>query len=385
MDNTRPLSIIPALKPPSQDKSKSLMVTMDQANALLMSSSKMQNSWEPKSTNVQKSQFQNDQCVSESATEAIVNQIWQQTQTLSQQPNTCLTNLAANQMLMPISQPNINRLQETASNVFDSNPNDQNQFSSCNVTKATLIQSQACLTNQNYSQNMLHVNQDNINLLEATSDNITINKNETQYRPCNVVKTVFDQTQICSSNNQSYLQNSLSVDQGVLNLQQIAVSNVSSNAKNYSQSDAANISRTNQTQTCLLTDESQTYLHNTGFNLLEMTANHVSDKSEFSQHGHCNISKAATNQAQLYSLSNQNYLPSVTSNLHLGDLALPQTCLKNVPISSSTSNSHGITHIQNDLQQSQHLKPATFLSEQVYAELKQTVCNLHNYIEWSTL
>ncbi|XP_077272538.1 activated Cdc42 kinase isoform X1 [Temnothorax americanus] len=361
-DAARPLSIIPALKPPPQGKSRSPVATMDRANASSTPPSKVLNSWQLKSINVQRPRLHNDQCVSESATEAIVNQIWQQTQTLSQQPNVCLVSSAANQMLMSdsVSQASVNnQLQEITGNASDSDINDQNQYGSCNVTKATFIQTQDCVSNQNYPQNMLHVN------------------HETQHGPCNVAKTAFNQIQVCSSNNQSYLQNSLGVDQDVVNLRQTVISSIS-NARNYPQCDAANVPKANQTQACSLTDGSQNYLHNISFNLLQTTANHVSDKSvsEFSQHGHCNISKAASNQAQIYSSSSQNYLSSVVPIPHLGDFALPQTCLQNVPILSSSSNTHGITHIQNDLQQSQHLKPATFLSEQVYAELKQTVPNL---------
>lgn len=380
-DSARPLSIIPTLKPPPQGKPKSSIATMDETNASSTAPSKMQNSWQPKSTNVQRLRLQNNQCVSESATEAIVSKIWQQTQTPSQQPNVCLTSSTTNQILMPVlvTQASVNRLQETASNASDNGTNNQNQYGSCNVTKATLIQTQACLLNQNYSQNTLHANQDNINLLEGISDNIIdSNTNEAQHGSCNVAKA-FNQMQVCSSNSQSYLQNSLSVDQDVVNLRQFASDNIFSNTKNYSQCDAANVPKANQTQACSLIDESQNYLHDIDFNLT--TVNHVSDKSanEFSQHGHCNISKAAFNHAQIYS-SSQNYSSNVTPIPHVDDLA-SQTCLQNVPISSNTTNTHGITHIQNDLQQSQHLKPATLLSEQVYAELKQTVCNFCNYTE----
>lgn len=380
-----PLSIIPALKPPPQGKPKLPIATMDRANTSSTPSTKMQNSWQPKSINVDRPQLQNDQCVSESVTEAIVTQIWQQTQTLSQQPNICLASLAPNQMLMPISVTQASVNQEIASNASISGTNDQNQYDSYNVTKATLIQAQPNLSNQNYPQNTLHVNQDNINLFERISDS-TDNINEAQHGPCNVSKAAFNQTQVCSSNSQSFnLQNSLGVDQDVANLRQTAISNISSNARNYPQCDVANVPKANRTQACSLTDGN--HLHNIGCNLFQTTSNHVSDKSasEFFQHGQCNISKATFNQAQIYSSSGQKYSPSVASSIsHLGDFALPQTHLQNVPISSSTSNTHGITHIQNDLQQSQHLKPTTLLSEQVYAELKQTVCNFYNYTEWNT-
>ncbi|KAG5345972.1 ACK1 kinase, partial [Acromyrmex heyeri] len=327
-DAARPLSLIPALKPPPQGKPKSPVATINRANTLSTSSNKVQNFWQPKSTNVERPRLQNDHCVSESATEAIMNQIWQQTQGLSQQPNICLTNSAANQILMSVSvtQANVNRLQETA----------------------------------------------------RTSDHSTdSNTNEAQHGSCNLAKTAVDQTQICSSNSQSYLPNSLNIDHDVFNLQQIAISNISSSARNYLQCDAANISKVNQTQICSLTNGSQHYLHNTDFNLLQTTANYVSDKStgEISQHGHCNISKVASNQAQIYSLSNQNYSPNIAPGF-MGDFALPQTCPQNMAVSSSTSNVHEIAHIQNNLQQSQQLKPVTLLSQQVYAELKQTVPNL---------
>lgn len=384
-DAIRPLSIIPTLKPPPQGKPKSPVATIDRrANTSSIPPGKVQNSWQPKSTNVQKPRLQNDQGVSESATEVIVSQIWQQTQTLSQQPNVCLANSASNQILMPISvtQASVNRFQETSSNASDSGTSDQNQYGSCNVTKAaTLLQTQACSSNQNYPQNTLQVNHDNINLLEGTSDNITSdNANET-HGPCNIAKTTFNQTQACSSNSQRYLQNSLGIDQDIFNLRQVAVNNVSSNARNYSQCDAASIPKASQAQACSLTDGSQNYLHNTGFNLFQATANHVSDKSasEFSQYGHCNISKAASNQAQIYSSSSQSYTPNVTPIFHPSNFASPQICLQSAPMLFSTSNTYGITHIQNDLQQSQLLKPTTLLSEQVYAELRQTVCNFCNY------
>ncbi|KAL0112016.1 hypothetical protein PUN28_013325 [Cardiocondyla obscurior] len=331
-DVTRSSSVIPVLKPSSQGKPKSPVTTIDRANA--SPPNKVQNSWQLKSTNVQRPQFQNDQCVSESATESVVNQIWQQTQALSQQPNVCLASSAVNQLLtlshLPVQVTQASISQETASSI------------------------------------------------PGTSNNIIGNNvNDTQHGPCNVTKATFNQTQVCF-NTQSYIQNSLGVDQDSANSRQGATSsNVSSNARHYSLCDASNISKSNESQASTFTDGGQNYLHSVDFNLFQTTANHVSDKGagEFSQHGHCNISKAVFSQAQMYS-SSQNYSPSTTPNPHLSDFMLPQTCLQNILVSSNASNTHGIPHIQNDLQQSQHLKPATLLSEQVYAELKQMVPNL---------
>ncbi|KYM94508.1 Activated CDC42 kinase 1 [Cyphomyrmex costatus] len=144
-DAARPLSIIPTLKPPPQGKPKSPVTTMNRANVLSTPSSKVQNLWQPKSINVQRPRLQNDHCISESATETIMNQIWQQTQNLSQQPNICLNSSAANQILMSVSvtQANVNHLQETASNAVDNNTNDQNQYissSTSNVHEIAHIQ-----------------------------------------------------------------------------------------------------------------------------------------------------------------------------------------------------------------------------------------------------
>lgn len=380
-DAVKPVSIIPALKPPPQGKPKSPIATMDRrTNTSSISLDNMQNSWKPKSTNIKKPGFQNDQSVSKLTTETIVSQIWQQTQALSQQP-VCLANSASNQILMPVSvtQASVNRFQESASNnASDSSVSDQNQCGSCDIIKATTcLQTQTCSLNQNYSQNTL-ANHDNINLLEGTSDNITDgNATETQHGSCNVAKAMFNQTQVCSSNNQSYLQNSLGIDQDVFNLQQVAINKVASNAKKYSQCDDTSIPKASQIQACSLTNGSQNHFHNIGFNSLQATADHISDKnmSDFSQHGHCNISKAASNQTQIYS-SSQNYAPSVAPVFRPSNFASPQTCFQSATMLFSTSNTYGITHIQNDLQQSPHLKPTTLLSEQVYAELRQTVPNL---------
>ncbi|XP_028050596.1 uncharacterized protein LOC105832564 isoform X2 [Monomorium pharaonis] len=378
-DVARSLSIIPILKPPPQVKPKSPVATVDyRANTSLISPVKVQSSWQTKSTNVQKPRPQNDQSVSESTTEAIVSQIWQQTQILSQRPNVCLANSISNQILMPISvtQTSVNEFQEIASNkTSDSDTNDQNQYSSCNVTKATtLLQTQLCLSNQNYPRNTLQVNHD-IKPFEETSDNIISNTAESQYGPCNVAKTTFNQTEVCSSNSRRCLQNSLSIDQDIFNLRQVAINNVSSNARNYSQFDAASIPNTSQAQVCSLIDRSQNYFYSTG-NLLQAT-NYVSDKSVsgFSQHEHCNISKAVSEE-QIYSSSSQSYTPTETPGFCPTSFASSQNCLQSAPMLFSTSNIYGINHIQNDLEQSQYLKPTSLLSEQVYAELKQTVPNL---------
>jgi len=338
-DVVRPSLIIPALKPPPQGKPKSPVATIDhRMSSSLMLPSKVQNSWQPKSINVQRPRVQNDQRVSESATDAIVNQIWQQTQTLSQQ-NACPSDPIVNrQTLLPVAQESVNLLQETASHVSDITSN-QDQSRSSNVTKtSTLIQAHVCpLSSQNYTQNL---NQGN--LLQETANSCHIvgsSTNEARHGPCNVAKAAFNQIQTSLSNSQSYPQNSLSIGQNTFTSPQIATSNIVFNDTNESQYGAVNILKMNQN-----------YPHNASsvnFTPLQ-TANFISSSSSLGQ----------------------NYSQSPMS-------ALNQT--QNTPI-SNISNTHGITHIQNDLQQSQHMKPTTVLSEQVYAELKQTVYNFDNHI-----
>ncbi|XP_072744786.1 uncharacterized protein Ack [Anoplolepis gracilipes] len=373
-DTVRPLSVIPVLKSPPHKKSKSPVTTLDRRASVSStpSTSKVQNSWQSKSTNIQRPHPQDEQRMLESTTDAIVSQIWQQTQTLSQQQqNISLTDLtAACQTLtpVPVAQANANLLQEAVGNIT-SGTNSHGQHGPCNVAKAIITQSQA--SSSNHSPNTTHVNQGaNINLLHGTASNIASsgNTNEAQHGPCNVTKATFNQAQASSANTESYLQNSSSVGQGVFNLLQITANS----ATNDSQYEVANSSKTNlnQTQACS-SNSSQNYnASSVALNLLQ-TTNHVAGNSasEPSLYGSCNISKAAsTNQAQACPTTSQNYLQNQNFALH-------PFYHQNVPMSCGVSNVHKITHIQNDLQQ--HVtKPATLLSEQVYAELKQTVPNL---------
>ncbi|KAL6268082.1 hypothetical protein P5V15_001171, partial [Pogonomyrmex californicus] len=355
-DNMKPPSIIPTLKSPPQKKLKSLMTTMDhQITASSTSPNKVPNFWQLKNINVQKPLLQNDQ--SNSSTGDIMNQIWQQTQNPPQQPNVCLSNSDVNHQILtsvPLTQASVNQLQDAISNTSDNNVNDHNQYGFCNVIKTTLIQTQTCLSNQIYSQNTLHSNQNSMKFLQGASDNIIDNTNEIQTGTCNVAKVTFKQTQVCSSNCQNYFQNSSNIDQSVFNLQQFAISNISSNTTNYPQYNVIK-SNSNQTQTCSSTSN-QNYFHNTD---LFRTNNHNFNKSlnKFCQHGDCKISKVTSNQPQICSSLNQNYLPNIAP-INLNDFALSQTYLQNVSM-SSTSNTYGITHIQNDLQQSQNLKSST--------------------------
>lgn len=379
-DAARPLSVIPVLKSPPHKKSKSPVTMTDRRTSFTStpSTSKVQNSWQSKSTNIQRPRPQDEQRMSESNTDAIVNQIWQQTQTLSQQQqqNIGLTDLAAGCQTLtpvPVAQGSANLLQEAVGNIATSGANDHGQHGPCNVAKAIFTQSQACSSNHNHSPNTTHINQGNINLLHGTTSNIAGggSTNETQHGPCNVAKATFNQAQACSANTESYLQNSSSLgQQGVFNLLQVTASSVT----NDPQYDVANASKAslNQTQACSSTGSQNYNASSVALGLLQ-TANHISGNSasEPSLYGSCNISKAASgNQAQTCPTMSQNYLQNQSS------FALHQICLQNVPMSSSASNVHKIAHIQNDLQQLQHLKPATLLSEQVYAELKQTVPNL---------
>ncbi|XP_011339343.1 uncharacterized protein LOC105280462 isoform X2 [Ooceraea biroi] len=350
-DVARPSSVIPALKPPPQGKPKSPVTTMDhRAPSSSTLPNKVQNSWQPKSINVQRPRLQDEQRVSESPTDVIVNQIWQQTQTLSQQ-NVCSTDSIAGRqtlMLLPVAQEGVNLLQETASHVAGGTANDQDQHGPSNVAKtAALIQAQACSSSsQNYPQNITNVSQDDVNLLQETASSCHIagsSTSEPRHGPCNVAKAAFNQIQTTLSNSQSYLQNSLGVgQQSTFSSSQIVASNITFNGMNESQYGAANIFKTNQN-----------YLHNASstsvnFGLLQTTASYISGSLPLGQ----------------------NYSQSPISVLN-------QTHLQNhPPMSSSMSNTHGITHIQNNLQQPQHMKPTTVLSEQVYAELKQTVPNL---------
>jgi hypothetical protein len=334
-DVVRPSLVIPTLKPPPQGKPKSPVATIDHRTpSSLMLPSKVQNSWQPKSINVQRPRLQNDQRVSESATDAIVNQIWQQTQTLSQQ-NACPSDpIASRHTLLPLAQESVNLLQETASHVSDITSS-QDQSRSSNVTKtSTLIQAHVCpLSSQNYPQNITNISQGN--LLQETTNSchvVSSSTNEARHGPCNVAKAAFNQIQTSLSNSQSYPQNSLSIGQNTFTSPQIATSNIVFNGTNESQYSAVNILKMNQN-----------YPHNASsvnFTPLQNT-NLISSSSSLGQ----------------------NYSQSPMSTLN-------QT--QNIPI-SNINNTHGITHIQNDLQQSQHMKPTTVLSEQVYAELKQTV------------
>ncbi|XP_034184904.2 activated Cdc42 kinase [Osmia lignaria lignaria] len=105
--------------------------------------------------------------------------------------------------------------------------------------------------------------------------------------------------------------------------------------------------------------QAQTSQHSTygntqaNLNLLQIAPSNLSNQ--------CNVSKTNFNHGQ-------NSLPTASQAVHI----------QNLPLSSTT---HGITQIQNDLQQAHSSnvvpKPATMVfSEQVYAELKQTVPNL---------
>ncbi|KAL6430119.1 hypothetical protein ACFW04_007716 [Cataglyphis niger] len=372
-DTARSLSVIPVLKSPPHKKSKSPVTTTDRRASSFSSTppiSKVQNSWQSKSTNIQRPRPKDEQRMSESTTDAIVGQIWQQTQTLSQQQqNICPTDLAAGcQTLTPIpaAQGSANLHQEAVGNIVISSANEHGP---CNVAKAIFTQSQACSSNHIQSPNT-HINQGNINLLHGTANNSagSGSTNEAQHGPCNVTKATFNQTQACSANTESYLQNSSSLGKGVFNLLQIATSSVT----NDPQYDVATTSKANlnQTQDCSLTSNQNYNPSSVALNLLQ-TTNNISGNSasEPSLYGSCNISKAASTTQACTTMS-QNYLQNQSS------FASHQICLQNVPMSSGASNVHKIAHIQNDLQQLQHLKPATLLSEQVYAELKQTIPNL---------
>lgn len=375
-DTTKSLSVIPVLKSPPHKKSKSPVTTIDRRASFssTSSTSKVRNSWQSKSTNIQRPRPQDEQRMTESTTDAIVSQIWQQTQTLpQQQQNICLTDLATGCQTLtpvPVSQGNA-KFQETVGNIAISSANNHDQHGPCNVTKAIFTQSQACSSNLNHSPNTTHINQGNINLLHETASNIAgSSTNEAQHGPSNVAKATFNQTQVCSA-NENYFQNPSNLDHGVFNLLQVAANSVT----NDSQYNVTNTSKAslNQIQACPSTSSQNYNASSVALSLLQ-TPNHVSgaSASEPSSYGSCNISKAASiNQAQACPTTSQNYLQNQNS------FGLHQICPQNVPMSSGASNVHKIAHIQNDLQ---HLKPATLLSEQVYAELKQTVCNFYDYI-----
>ncbi|XP_070150291.1 activated Cdc42 kinase Ack [Polyergus mexicanus] len=377
-DAARSLSVIPVLKSPPHKKSKSPVMTTDRRASFSSapSISKVQNSWQLKSTNIQRPRPKDEQRMSESTTDTIVGQIWQQTQTLSQQQqNICLTDLAAGGQTLtpvPVAQGSANLLQEAVGNIATSSTNDYSQHGPCNVAKAIFTQSQPSSSNHIESPSTTHINQGNINLLHGTASNIAgdSSTNEAQHGPCNVAKATFNQSQACSANTESYLQNSSSLGQGVFNLLQVATNSVT----NDPQYDVVTASKAslNQTQASSSTGNQNYNASSVALSLLQ-TANHVSGNSasESSLYGSCNISKTvSTNQAQACPTMSQNYLQNQSG------FASHQISLQNVPMSSGTSNAHKIAHIQNDLQQLQHLKPATLLSEQVYAELKQTVPNL---------
>lgn len=331
-------SVIPALKPPPQvSKPKSPVAMMDHRGASSSSStlpSKVQNSWQSKSTNVQRPPVQqSDQRVLESTTDAIVGQIWQQTQILPQQ-NVCPTDLGAGRqtLLTPV------------------------------VTQAS------------------------VNLLQEVASDISSNSaNEVRHGPCNVAKATFNQAQACSSNTPNYLSTNLSsssASQDAFNMLQIVTSNASANSTNESQyGNTANVSKANYNQTQAYSSTSQNYLHNTStsignFNLLQTSTSHVSPATlNESQYGPCNISKASSNQVQASSSLSHNYLGNApTTSNQSGFFTTHQNHLPNASVSSNVSNTHGIIHIQNDLQQQQHTKSTGLLYEQVYAELKQAVC-----------
>lgn len=371
-DAAKSLSVIPVLKSPPHKKSKSpTMIDRRASFSSTPSTSKVQNSWQSKSTNIQRPRPQDEQRMSESTTDAIVSQIWQQTQTLSQQQqNICPTDLAAGCQTLtpvPVAQGNA-KFQEAIGNIAISSAN-HDQHGPCNVAKAIFTQSQACSSNHNHSPNMTHghINQGNINLLHETASNIAgSSMSETQHGPCNVAKATFNQAQVCSANTENYFQNPSSLGHGVSNLLQVVANSVT----NDSQYDVTNTSKAslNQMQACSSTSSQNYNTSSVALSLLQ-TANHVSgaSASEPSPYGSCNISKAASiNQAQACPTMSQNYLQNQSS------FALHQNCPQNASMSPGANNVHKIAHIQNDLQ---HLKPATLLSEQVYAELKQTVCN----------
>lgn len=327
-------SVIPALKPPPQvSKPKSPVAMMDRRGASSSSSTlptKVQNSWQPKSTNVQRPPVQqSDQRVLESTTDAIVGQIWQQTQILPQ-PNVCPTDLGVSrQTLTPVmAQPNVNLLQEVVSNIS------------------------------------------------------TNSANEIRRGPCNVAKATSNQTQACSSSASNYLSTNLSsssTGQDAFNLLHIVTTNISTNSTNESQhGNAVNVSKANANQT-QTSSTSQNYFHNAStnignFNLLQTSTSHVSAATlKESQYEHSNISKTSSNQIQ--ACSSSHYLKNApTTGNQSGFFTMHQNYLPNASASFNVSNSHGITHIQNDLQQQQHAKSTGLLYEQVYAELKQTVC-----------
>lgn len=330
-------SVIPALKPPPQvSKPKSPVAMMDHRGASSSSSTlpgKVQNSWQPKSTNVQRPSVQQSDQRVESTTDAIVGQIWQQTQVLSQQ-NVRPTDLTGGrQTLTPVAtaQANVNLLQEVAGD----------STSNC--------------------------------------------ANEVRHGPSNVAKVTFNQAQACSSNAPNYHSANLSsssASQDAFSLLQIVTGNVSANSTNESQyGNAANVSKANFNQAQAYSSTSQNYLHNAStsigsFNLLQTTANHVSAASlNESQYGPCNLSKASSSQAQACSSLSHNYLGNAPTTVNqAAGFTVHQNDFQIVaPMSSNVSSTHGITHIQNDLQQQQHAKSPGLLYEQVCAELKQTV------------
>ncbi|XP_029163859.1 uncharacterized protein LOC114935261 [Nylanderia fulva] len=369
-DAPRPLSVIPALKSPPHKKSKSPVTTTDRPASFSStpSTSKVQNSWQSKSTNIQKPRSQDEQR-SELTTDDVLDKMWRkQVQADQQDQNMRLVKLAtAGQTLTPVSQGSVNLLHQVIRNI-NTGANDQGQHGPSNVAKAISTQSQASSSNHNHSpSSMTHINQGNINLLHGTTSTIAGNTNEAQHGPSNLAKTTFNQAQACSSANpESYLQNSSNVGQGVFNLLQVATNSVT----NEPQYDVANSSKSSLNQTQTSSSGSQNYNASSVALSLLQTANRASG-NESSLYGSCNISKAAfASQAQTCPTTSQNYLQNQSG------AALHQTPPQNVPMSSGASNSHKIAHIQNDLQQLQHLKPATLLSEQVYAELKQTVPNL---------
>ncbi|XP_014483921.1 PREDICTED: uncharacterized protein LOC106749216 [Dinoponera quadriceps] len=333
----RSSSLIPALKPPPQvSKPRSPVAMMDHRGASSSSPTplpvlcKVQNSWPPKSTNVPRPAVQQNDQRLESTTDAIVGQIWQQTQMLPQQGVIHPTADLARQTFTPsvAAQASVNLLQEVPGDLPSNSANEAVRHGPCNVAKATLSQAQACSSNtpSNYlSANLSSSNasgQDAFNLLQIVTGNVSANgTNEAQY----VSKGNFKQTQVCSSTGQNYLHNP---------------------------STSGTIG---------------------GFNLLQ-TVNQIPVANE-SQYGPCNISKATSNQAQAACSSlSHNYLGNVATTVNQsGNFAAHQSA----PVSSNvSSNAHGITHIQNDLQQQQHTKSTGLFYEQVYAELKQNVPNL---------
>ncbi|XP_076235766.1 activated Cdc42 kinase isoform X2 [Calliopsis andreniformis] len=124
---------IPTLRPPPQSaKPKSPQIDHRSSNL----PSKVQNSWQSKTTNIQQPRVQPEQRVSETTTEQMVGQMFQQAQTSQQNvyPSEPNVNRA------PVNtQPNLNLLQIAPSNL-------SNQ---CNVSK----------TNYSHAQNTLLVNQ----------------------------------------------------------------------------------------------------------------------------------------------------------------------------------------------------------------------------------